>query len=258
MSNTNVMTIFKWVWYIITGWRYHQHSCRKTSKCCWWVPSAVPKCFWAMWRTWYWSSNTAFNCKTATSWQCTSLEYSTPEEYFRFTLYIPYIEMLQSELTELFARHQHKCLQLQHLVPHFIKSANFANIQSVVHIYSKDLSGSESVVKGEFERWKKKCENVDIIDCPKNAVQALEKCSHNFFPNVRTLIKIFAVLPVTTCSCERSFSCLRRLKTYLRSTMKEERLNGLAHLAINRHVSVNPDNIIDIFARSPRRLDFTL
>ena len=32
----------------------------------------------------------------------------------------------------------------------------------------------------------------------------------------------------TTCTSERSFSTLRRLKTYLRNTTNEERLNGLA------------------------------
>nr|CAI5844566.1 unnamed protein product [Callosobruchus analis] len=32
------------------------------------------------------------------------------------------------------------------------------------------------------------------------------------------------VLPVSTSANERSFSTLRRLKTYLRSTMKEDRI----------------------------------
>jgi hAT family C-terminal dimerisation region len=35
------------------------------------------------------------------------------------------------------------------------------------------------------------------------------------------------VLPTTTASCERSFSGLRRLKTYLRTNMNQERLNSL-------------------------------
>ena len=35
------------------------------------------------------------------------------------------------------------------------------------------------------------------------------------------------VLPSTTASCERSFSGLRRLKTYLRSTMDQQRLNSM-------------------------------
>lgn len=34
-------------------------------------------------------------------------------------------------------------------------------------------------------------------------------------------------MPVTTASCERTLSALRRVKTYLRSTMGQQRLNSL-------------------------------
>ena len=37
-------------------------------------------------------------------------------------------------------------------------------------------------------------------------------------------------IPVTSCTAERSFSSLRRLKTYLRSTMSQDRLNHIAIL----------------------------
>ena len=48
------------------------------------------------------------------------------------------------------------------------------------------------------------------------------------FSEVRMLIKLFLTIPVTTASAERSFSALRRLKTYLRSTMTQNRLNNIA------------------------------
>ena len=44
------------------------------------------------------------------------------------------------------------------------------------------------------------------------------------------VMKIVLTMPVSTCTAERSFSCLRRLKTYLRSTMTQEILNHLAIL----------------------------
>uniref|UniRef100_A0A3P8SAP0 HAT C-terminal dimerisation domain-containing protein n=1 Tax=Amphiprion percula TaxID=161767 RepID=A0A3P8SAP0_AMPPE len=46
------------------------------------------------------------------------------------------------------------------------------------------------------------------------------------------LCKIVVVLPVSSASCERSFSSLRLIKTYLRSTMTEKRLSSLAVLKI--------------------------
>ena len=40
------------------------------------------------------------------------------------------------------------------------------------------------------------------------------------------MIATFLVLPVTTATCERTFSTLRSLKTYLRTTLNQERLNS--------------------------------
>ena len=52
-----------------------------------------------------------------------------------------------------------------------------------------------------------------------------------------------------TPSCERSFSCLKRLKSYLRSTMSDERLNSLAVISIERDFSfsLSLDDIVDKF-----------
>lgn len=47
-------------------------------------------------------------------------------------------------------------------------------------------------------------------------------------PNLWVALRIMMTIPVTTASCERSFSKLKLVKTYLRSTMTEERLNNLA------------------------------
>ena len=44
---------------------------------------------------------------------------------------------------------------------------------------------------------------------------------------VHILLQIFLTIPVTTATSERIFSALRRLKTYLRSTMAQDRLNHL-------------------------------
>ena len=45
---------------------------------------------------------------------------------------------------------------------------------------------------------------------------------------------IFLTTPVGSVSCERSFSALRLLKPWTRSTMTEERLSGLVMLRIYR------------------------
>ena len=68
-----------------------------------------------------------------------------------------------------------------------------------------------------------------------------------------------AVWPLTSCEAEWSFSALRRLKNYMRLTMKEDRLNGLALMMVHRTISVSVMNIIDTFAaRHPRKMRLEL
>jgi len=80
-----------------------------------------------------------------------------------------------------------------------------------------------------------------------------------FFPNIRTLLLITATLPVTTATPERTFSSLRLLKSYLRTTMGPNRLAGLTLLYLHRDIPITLDEVIDTFARhSSRRLEFVL
>ena len=57
--------------------------------------------------------------------------------------------------------------------------------------------------------------------------------SHVMFPNIRTILKVLLTMPMSTSTAERTFSTLRRLKTYLRNFMTEERLSSLALMAIH-------------------------
>ena len=73
------------------------------------------------------------------------------------------------------------------------------------------------------------------------------------FPNFVTTFRIFGTLPVTTCSCERSISTLRRSKTYLRNSLSETRLDGLAMLNVHREIELDVDEVIERFARKGNR-----
>ena len=51
---------------------------------------------------------------------------------------------------------------------------------------------------------------------------------------VHILLQIFLTIPVTTATSERTFSALRRLKTYLHSTMAQDRLNHILSLCCHK------------------------
>lgn len=55
-------------------------------------------------------------------------------------------------------------------------------------------------------------------------------------------------LPVTTCTAERSFSNLRRLKSYLRNSCGQDRLTGLALIFVHREINIDMDEVINEIA----------
>jgi hypothetical protein len=60
-----------------------------------------------------------------------------------------------------------------------------------------------------------------------SAIESLSHCT-NLQPNIKILLQSFTTLPVTSSTLERKFCTLTGTKMYLRSTMTEKRLNGLA------------------------------
>ena len=84
------------------------------------------------------------------------------------------------------------------------------------------------------------------------------KLKLNYFRIMYTLLFIAATLPLTTSSAQRTFSTLKRVKTYLRSTMSCERLTGLALLNTHRDITITADAVTGHFAKANRRLDFVL
>ena len=59
------------------------------------------------------------------------------------------------------------------------------------------------------------------------------------------LAKLIIVMPATNSSSERSFSAMRRVKSYLRSTMSQERLNNLMILHVHQDYT-DTINLIDV------------
>lgn len=69
------------------------------------------------------------------------------------------------------------------------------------------------------------------------------------FPNLDIALRIYKTMGVSNCSAERSFSCLKRVKSFLRSSMTERRLNDLAILTIESDLleKVSSETVIKEF-----------
>lgn len=91
---------------------------------------------------------------------------------------------------------------------------------------------------------------------PKDVLRAIKKTdSRDLFTNLWVALRILLTIPVTVASAERSFSKLKLIKTYLRSTMAQDRLNSLAILSIENDEAKNLDfkDILSKFALAKAR-----
>ncbi|XP_067144934.1 52 kDa repressor of the inhibitor of the protein kinase-like [Centruroides vittatus] len=78
-------------------------------------------------------------------------------------------------------------------------------------------------------------------------------------PNIIIMLRIFLTIVISNASCERSFSKLKLIKNYLRSTMSTLRLTNLAILSIEQKVCdvIDIDSAIKDFAlKKSRRIKF--
>ena len=61
---------------------------------------------------------------------------------------------------------------------------------------------------------------IESKDClPDDILSTLKRIPLNGFSNIKVSLRIFGTSSVTTHTCELSFSAMRRLKTYTRSTI---------------------------------------
>ena len=98
---------------------------------------------------------------------------------------------------------------------------------------------------------------MNLVKPNTSPAEVLEFIAKNdfFTPNTAVASRILLTLPVTVASGERSFSKLKRIKTYLRSTIGQERLSGLALIAIENEIAKEIDlkEVIREFAQIKAR-----
>ena len=171
------------------------------------------------------------------------------------TITIPFIDQLISHLNSRFSDIQQKAIMGMKIVPSLLmdNSLSASSTQDLVEYYKEDLP-SLSSLDVELHLWKCKW-RLFCQPLPDTPVDALAFASTSIFPNIHQLLRLVCTIPVTSCECECSVSVLRCLKTYLWSSMGQERLSGLALMHVHYGMELDLEEIINIFARKhPRRM----
>lgn len=101
-------------------------------------------------------------------------------------------------------------------------------------VVSKEkLNSVSNVRKGKSSVFKNQDNNINI----SNVVKILQNESltvHAMLDEVKKLIMLILTVPATSVCAERSFSALRRLQMYLRTTMNQKRLTNLSILYVHK------------------------
>ncbi|CAH3108699.1 unnamed protein product, partial [Pocillopora meandrina] len=179
-----------------------------------------------------------------------------PKEHYRVNVAVPFFDHIISELDDQFSSLTLRVSKLLGLVPSVIQESRVTaqQLTGLVDLYKDDLP-SPQLFSSEFQRWKIMVQNGRIA--ADSCASSLKACDPDDFPNLCILLKIAATLPVTTCECERSISTMRRLNNYMRCTMGESRLSSLALMHIKYDMSVNLEEIVNLFeGLHPRMMQF--
>ena len=144
------------------------------------------------------------------------------EEYYRRTIYVPYMDSLIQSLESRFGESNTPCFHIFALHPREMQQTErdeFKHIvSSVKEMYGIDNLVEEALAWYDVQKHKPLDDSLGMIELVKQTT---------LFRSVRNAILIALTLPATSCTVERSFSTLRRVKTWLRSTMSDTRQSGL-------------------------------
>lgn len=208
------------------------------------------------------------------------------EDYFRINVTIPFLDEVVGNMKTRFEDGQASVVKGAMLIPACVLTEPDwkSQIDPCVQMYIDDLP-SRHTLNAELDLWEQKWSDIwqerwKILQqehvqatgeqlvvthselktlkqkgVPSSIATTLAEVTPTLFPNIYCLLSTLAVLPVTSCEAERCISCLRRLKTYLRSSMNQDRLTGLALLHVHNYIPIDIDQVIEEFAlMHPRRM----
>jgi hypothetical protein len=112
--------------------------------------------------------------------------------------------------------------------------------QSLLQIKKSDLKCELAVAKNCLENKKKDYEALTQGEILHSVVK------YDIYPNIYKLLHVALSIPIGSASCGRSFCSMRRINTYLRSNMAQNRFTNLSILNIERVLSNTIKNAVII------------
>lgn len=169
-------------------------------------------------------------------------------EYWKINIYYPVIDNIIINFVDRFQN-----IPLADSVDKFMKldlsnAKDFiANYKSVAKIDVSALKAEAVVLRNIIE---KKSLEVNLSTLKDNI-------NKDITANLYKMLQIAISLPISSAGCERSFSAMRRVKTWLRTAMSQDRFSSLSLINIENSLvktHVKSDKVLDKFCEKNRKL----
>ncbi|KAF0706609.1 zinc finger MYM-type protein 1-like, partial [Aphis craccivora] len=120
-----------------------------------------------------------------------------------------------------------------------------------VNHYKFLLEIEEDDFKCELRVAKKVYENQKVDNSKTLNEQLKAVIEYDTYPNIYKLMNVALAMPISSATCERSFSTMRRINNYLRSNMEQDRFTNLKRELSNK---IENEQILNKFSEKERRM----
>ena len=186
-------------------------------------------------------------------------------EYYNLSLTIPLVDTVLGELKRSFEGNQTYVFSDFYIIPYVMVASLKSPAQETRRDHFKRfLSFYENnfedlcllSLDGELSLWEHHWKN-SVKELPENGSSTLKQITFPSFPIIKRALRIWGTMPVTSYTCERLFSSMKLLKTYLRTTITNNRLNALALLYAHPDNHPSSEEVLQrCVALGPYRMEF--
>ena len=107
-----------------------------------------------------------------------------------------------------------------------------AELNTVTEFYGEDFS--RHTLEGHLEMLRSNYNGERSLTDIVKYCRSLTPAQRLLMAEAAKLVRLLMTVPATNAQSERMFSALRRIKTYLRATMKQDRLNHLMVMSVHK------------------------
>ena len=153
-----------------------------------------------------------------------------PSDYWKISLYLVFLDHLVEEISKRVVSNEERFFHVFLLLFGREGGASYNNPASLLNLtpeivdrlfnaYQRDLPMNIHFVD-EVERWQMSWAFVD--DKPERLLDILHATNRDLYTAIYSIICILLTMSVSSATNERSFSAIRRVKSYLMSTIGDK------------------------------------